>query len=171
MKNLIYLLFIIIFISSCSIFDDGTTTKYNKTVKLYKIDWLEKDIKIFLYKKDNYKLYIPIRYLVNYVNFSSENSLLVFFKYADSLINLKSEQKIFPNTMFNLKGYGKYFDIFAYRDLFESGSYIIYDTKENKYITEVTVDSYVWSGGPLAADVRYKVYIKGKIFWEINVQA
>ena len=61
MKNLIYLLFIIIFISSCSIFDDGTTTKYNKTVKLYKIDWLEKDIKIFL--KDNYKLYIPIRYL------------------------------------------------------------------------------------------------------------
>jgi hypothetical protein len=138
---------------------------------LGKAEWFEKDVKILLYKKDNYELYIPIRKLVNYVNFSTDNCMLFFFKYADSLINLKSEQKVFPNTMFSLMRYGKYFKIYAYRDLFESGSYIIFDTKENKYITEVTLDAYERVAGPLAAEVRYKVYINGKIFWEINISA
>lgn len=169
MKNLIYLLFIIIFISSCSTYNQNSS-EYKKAIHLIEPKILQKNTMILLYSNNDYELQVPLTSLVNHIIIKSDNELIELFKYSDSLINKKSENILFPNDKFDLEHWGVNFWV-SYRTLFESAKYIIYDKKNNVYIREVTIESNSWIGGPLAAEVRYKVYINGKIFWEINISA
>jgi len=169
MKNLIYLLLIIIFISSCSTYNQNSS-EYKKTIHLIDPKILKKNTMILLYSNNDYELQIPLTSLVNHIIIKKDSELIELFKYAESLINENSENNLFPNEKFDLDYWGENFWV-SYRTLFESAMYIVYDKKNDEYIREVTVESNAWIGGPLAAFISYKVFINDKIFWQHNISA
>ena len=169
MKIILITMAAFIFLSSCSIFNNGESEYYKK--KVYLLD--EKDYKesilFIVYTKDSFELQVPLIKLTNYVYIENEEKLTDYFDFINSIIKSEPKSSKINTPLIGFafqSGYYKYG--LLPRRLFESGDYKIYNTKSKTYIKDVIVELDESYSGPMAASISYWVFINGYKFWGFN---
>jgi hypothetical protein len=125
----------------------------------------KKEIIFLIYTKYVYKLQVPLYKLIKYVDIQDENMQHAFTKFIDSILdNNTYDYKIESPLIILEYSSSNKFNI-SQEKLFESGDYMIYDTKSKTYVKEVEIESDIHYRGPLNATYSYSVRFGWFFFW------
>ncbi len=159
------------FLSACAFVDNAKTTTFNEEVKLLKIDSYKDETLISVYSNEEFELLIPLREILRHTYIGDERDLADCCNYISYLLKNKSNNQKIKDSKFELGWFSSDKFKILDKELFESGDYLIYNNKTNKYIEKVVVRWESWYSGPLAASFELWVYIDNFVFYEFNMMS
>jgi hypothetical protein len=155
-----------IFLSSCSIlFPVEEHSYYKRKVHLLDENEFKKEIIFSIYTNYIYELQVPLYKLIKYVDITDEKMQKEFTKFIDSILDNNTFDCKIESPLIKLEySISNKFNL-SPEKLFESGDYMIYDTKSKTYINEVEIESDIHYRGPLNATYSYSVRFDWFFFW------